>query len=211
MRRVDGNASCTAVSTSARRCRSTGTRSVPVLAAISSRATSAASRSRRPMPAAKAMRKARRKLAVRTRPNWSRCGPARCTATVACTSNDVNSSSTAARSSGYPKVWATRSRSDQIVRHPLADATDCRSCTFGRRVRRLDHDADARGPRPRPGVAAVEHGLLDGVPGHELLRLGGERLRLRGELGGLRLGEQAVHLLEDARGVGWCGSCARFP
>lgn len=65
-------------------------------------------------------------------------------------------------------------------------------------VRRLDADPARSGGvgGRRPGG---EQRLVDAVPGHQLLRLGGQCLRLLGEAGRLGLGEQRADAGEHAR------------
>ncbi len=82
---------------------------------------------------------------------------------------------------------------------------------LGLLVRALDADPDRRraaGLPARRTVRAVEEGLVDAVPRHQLLCLGGQRLRLLGVVGRLGLGEQSA---DPAEGAGRGGAVRTAP
>ena len=139
-------------------------------------------------------------------------------ARVACTSSEVYSSSTASRSPSSPNTVAKPHAFDHTARHRLASATaDSRGTGPGVRV--VDaHRPPTWDPSPRPGV---ELDPVDGVAGHQLLRLAGERLGLVGERGRLGLGQQGRPPRGEHPGVGprsgppraqpWAGRPAQGP
>ena len=106
-------------------------------------------------------------------------------------SNDTNSSSTWSTSTGVPTTVAIARSSIHTTLVRLARPTADSRCTFSSGYGAVDQHPPAE-HLDGVAVADVQQCLVDRVPRHHGLRLGGQRLGLGRELGGLGLGQQGT-------------------